>query len=51
MVLIDFGGWVHGLIEVALGAGCGFFGCGGLQFVVIVVVGGVIVAVRGYDKG
>ena len=24
-----------------------FFGCGGLQFVVIVVVGGVIVAERG----
>ena len=36
---------------VALGARYGFFGCGGLQFVVIVVVGGVIVAVRGYDKG
>ena len=24
-----------------------FFGCGGLQFVVIVVIGGVIVAERG----
>ena len=28
-----------------------FFGCGGLQFVVIVVVGGVIVADHGYDNG
>ena len=36
---------------MALGAGCGLFGCGGLQFVVIVVVGGVIVAIHGYDKG
>ena len=36
---------------MALGAGCGFLGCGGLQFVVIVVVGCVIVAIRGYDKG
>ena len=28
-----------------------FFGCGGLQFVVIVVVGGVIVVDRGCDSG
>ena len=31
--------------------GVGFFGCGGLQFVVIMVVVGVIVANRGYDSG